>query len=162
MRTVHVAGEVKESDLYWGIGLLPVATLLYDGHEILAMNEKCRELLGMGAVALNCSMHETSADLSLRELPLDHLWARAVSKGESFIEGRMFSESAQERWLECWCRGILVEGRVVALIQLLDITAKKAAERKMIRLSRLRELMLEVTQTVLEVCLLYTSDAADE
>jgi len=140
--TVHAAEEVKESDLYWGIGLLPVATLLYDGKDILAMNVRCQELLGMGSAA---------ADLVLRELPLEDLWAKAVSKGESFAEGRIFQETAHELWLECWCRGVLADGRIVAIIHLLDITAKKAAERKMIRLSRLRELMLEVTQTVLEV-----------
>jgi len=139
--TVHTADEVKESDLYWGIGLLPVATLLYDGHAVLAMNEKCQELLGWGA----------AAGSALRELPLEELWAGAVSNGESFVEGRIFQESPEELWLECRCRGVFAEGRVIALIHLLDITAKKAAERKLLRLSRLRELMLEVTQSVLEV-----------
>jgi len=146
-----MAAEVKESDLCFGISLLPVATLLYDGRAIIAANEKCRGLLGLGLEVINSGADEVPANLALRELPLEELWTRAVSKGESFAEGRILLAGAQELWLECWCRGFLTEGRVVALIQLLDISAKKATEIKLLRLSRLRELMLEVTQTVLEV-----------
>ena len=151
LQSFYIDDEVNKGALCWAIGLLPVATLLFDSNKVVALNEKCRQLLGMDKAIADREANAEEAKAALRELPLDVLWSGALGEGESFAEGRLWRHGTQELWLECWCRRIAAEGSTFALIHLLDVTAKKATERKLMRLSRLRELMLEVTQTVLEV-----------
>lgn len=151
LQSPRIAAPVNRSDLCWAIGLLPVATLLFDGSKVVALNEKCRQLLSMDKTIADCAENAAEANDALRELPLDVLWSGALEEGESFAEGRLWRDGTQELWLECRCRSVSSEGITLALIHLFDVTAKKSTERKLRRFSRLRELMLEVTQTVLEV-----------
>lgn len=133
------ANDVSLDDICKVIDMVAVPTLVFDGSEIIALNVQCQRLLGLGGV------------LPSDTLPLHGLWVQAGETGEASGEGQLVRDGAKDTYLECWCRSITVEDKRVALIHLLDVTAQRNTERQLRRLSRLRELMLEVTQAVLGV-----------
>ena len=139
MLYVKTANEVSLDDIHRAIGMVAVPTLVFDGSDIIALNLQCQQFLGLGGV------------LASDTLPLHQLWLQAGQDGEAYGEGQLVRDGAIDTHLACWCRSITVEDKRVAMVHLLDVTAQRTTERELRRLSRLRELMLEVTQAVLDV-----------
>lgn len=151
MFEVHTAEEVSLSDILKAVSLSAVPTLVFDSRAVIALNAQCRRLLCLPAESPAAVQAALIDPVALCSLPLQELWDSASQTREAYAEAHFVHNSAKDMYLECWCRSIVAENKRVALIQLLDVTKRHENERKLRRLSRLRELMLEVTQAVLDV-----------
>jgi len=131
--------------------ILSIPTIIFNEKKILYFNESCKRSLGyeesdyLEDEVTNLRNFSDTKDLkehirSILEKPRD------LSRAEM----KVFGKNRREIWVEFRGKVILYHAQKCIFAQLIDITEKKNAEFNLSRLSKLRDLMLEVTQSILE------------
>jgi len=131
--------------------ILSIATIIFNDEKILYFNESCKRTLGYEDSEYS---KEGFADLSNfnDDKDLKEHIRRILEKPRDLdkVEMKVFGKDRREIWVEFRGKVILYNAQKCIFAQIIDITEKKNAEYKLSRLSKLRNLMLEVTQSILE------------
>lgn len=149
---IQVELEVLNDDLLDQIEkILSVPTIIFDEKRVLHCNKSCKRALGYGE---SDYLEEGLFDLknfSEDEYLIEHI-REILEKPRDLnkTEMKVFGKNRRELWVELSGKVILYNTQKCIFAQLINITEKKNAELKLLRLSKLRNLMLEVTQSILE------------
>ncbi len=131
--------------------ILSIATILFDEKKVIYLNKRCKTALGYGDEDY---LEEGFSDLEnfCEDEGLKKQLQEILDKPIELykIELKVFGKNRRELWVELRGKVILYHGKRCIFAQLIDITEKKNVEFNLSRISKLRNLMLEVTQSILE------------
>jgi len=131
--------------------ILSIAAIIFNEEKILYFNGICKRTLGYEESSYLkdgfSNLENFSEDEDLKE------YVRGIlekPRNLDKVEMKVFGKNKREIWVEFRGKVILYNNQKSIFAQLIDITEKKNAEFNLSRLSKLRDLMLEVTQSILE------------
>ena len=151
MENLFELAVLDENQLMQYENIFSIALIVIDEKEILYLNESCKMMLGYADDDLlkgetgslenlidNCNSKNCIHEILEKPKELKKL------------EIKIFGKDRREIWVEFSGRAIIYNNQKSIFAQLIDITDKKKTEYNLSRLSKLRNLMLEVTQSILE------------
>lgn len=146
-KLLHV-DDVMLKDLAWP-GLFPAVLVLPE--RTLFINEAAREMFRLAK--LGEDFVGSALSRIFRTQGLVPVAEDGFSKMPIPIKGELELDipGLATKWVEIRGRSVRYDGEVAFLAQLVDVSAKHAADEERIRLSELREIMLDVTQNIIRV-----------
>ncbi len=142
--------KLSNEDLIRIENLIPMPTIILNFDKVLFINSSFTKMLGYNFEEIRIS--DFKHIVNKKQMDFYKKNIGKTFNNDYYGEKRelcLKAKNNQSIWVDCKSKVVNYEGEIYILIQLLDVTDKKKIQLDLSRILKLRESMLEVTQSII-------------
>lgn len=140
--------KINQKNLMDLENLISLPLILFNSEKVFYMSKKCQEILGKNKVGIHNFVYDEIMKDKKLKMDIEKVLLEE-KKFSNYMVNIPFGEELV--YLEIDGSVVSYEGKTCILANIIDITEKKEVEEKLKKEKQLRELMLEVSQSILEI-----------